>query len=251
PGRIDSGSSGSPILDNEGHVLGSLSTGVADCNNPDVNGNCPANSTACDVTAYPYDTWYSKFSATYQQVRDYLELPLPPILATNPTVFSASPNPIYTTGGSLGTTTVFANAPAGTKSVEVHVGSPTGTLFYATTSLTSQGVTGNWVSNGLQFYLQDTSNGKPLTAANTLGVVTAQVVSNPTLTASPSTIVTPNGFPLGETTLSWDAPGHVSVELLVGSPTGPVLAAGGPTGSAATGYWVTDGMTFYLVDEST
>ncbi len=249
PGRIDSGSSGSPILDNEGRVVGSLSTGVLDCNNP--NGVCNPNDTACDVVG-PYDTWYSKFSAIYQQISDYLVLPLPPVLATNPTVFSATPNPIYTTGGSvLGTTTLFVNAPSGTKYSEIRVGSPSGTLLAEFSSLTGQAATGNWVSNGLQFYLQDTSNGKPLTSANTLGVVTAQVVSQPTLTASPSTIVTPNGSPLGETTLSWAAPGHTSVEVLVGSPTGPVLAAGGTSGSAATGYWVTDGMTFYLVDEST
>ena len=63
-GRIDSGSSGSPILDNEGRVLGSLSTGVLDCSNPDASGNCPGNPTACDSRApTPYDTWYSKFSA--------------------------------------------------------------------------------------------------------------------------------------------------------------------------------------------
>jgi hypothetical protein len=116
---------------------------------------------------------------------------------------------------------------------------------------TGQAPTGNWVSNGLQFYLQDTSNGKALTAANTLGTVTAEVISNPTLTASPSTIVTPNGSPLGETTISWVAPGHTNVEVLVGSPTGTVFTMGGPTGSASTGYWVSDGLTFYLVDENT
>jgi hypothetical protein len=252
PGRIDSGSSGSPLLDNEGHVLGSLSTGVPDCNNPDSNGNCPANSTACDVTAFPYDTWYSKFSAIYEQISGYLEQPLPPVLATNPTVFSATPNPIYPTGGStLGTTTLIVNAPSTTTSVQIRIGSPTGTLFYASNSPTGQAVTGNWVSNGLEFYLQDTSSGKTLSSANTLGIVTAQVVSAPTLTASPSTITTPNGSPLGMTTLSWTAPGHTGVEVLVGSPTGPVFAAGGPTGSATTGYWVSDGTTFYLVDENT
>jgi hypothetical protein len=248
PGRIDSGSSGSPILDNEGRVLGSLSTGVLDCNNP--SGVCSPNATACDI-AGPYDTWYSKFSATYQQIRDYLERPLPPVLATNPSVFSATPNPIYTNGSALGSTTLFVNAPSGTTTSEIRVGGPSGALFAEFFSLTGQAATGNWVSSGLQFYLQDTSNGKALISANTLGVVTAQVISNPTLTASPSTIVPPNGSPLGQTTLSWDAPGHAGVEVRVGSSTGTVLAAGGSTGSANTGYWVSDGMTFYLVDEST
>jgi hypothetical protein len=245
-GTPDSGSSGSGIFDNEGRLLGSLSTGYTDCN----GATCPASATVCDTTA-PYDFWYTKFSATYQQIRDYLELPLPPVLASNASVFSATPNPIYTTGSALGTTTLFVNAPSGTTTSEIRVGSPSGALLAEFFSPTSKAVTGNWVSDGLQFYLQDTSNGKALTAANTLGVVTAQVISNPTLTASPSTIVTPNGSPLGETTLSWDAPGHSSVEIRVGSSTGTVLAVGGTTGSASTGYWVSDGMKFYLVDEST
>ena len=251
-GTPDSGSSGSGIFDNEGRLLGSLSTGLADCSNPDpITGNCPPNSTVCDTPA-PYEFWYSKFSATYEQIRDYLELPLPPVFATNPSVFSAIPNPIYTTNPSgLGTTTLFVNAPSGVMFSEIRVGSPSGTLLSEFSSLTGQATTGNWVSNGLQFYLQDTSGGKALTSANTLGVVTAQVVSQPTLTASPSTIVTPNGSWLGSTTLSWAAPGHTSVEVRVGSSTGAVLAAGGTTGSASTGYWVSDGMTFYLVDQST
>jgi hypothetical protein len=251
-GRIDSGSSGSGIFDDQGRLVGTLSTGVPDCNNPDSSGNCPANSTACDVTAFPYDTWYSKFSATYQQIRDFLELTLPPVLSTNPSVFYATPNPILISGNSgLGTTTLFFNPPSTTKSFQIRIGSPTGTLF-AGGSGSGQAATGNWVSNGLQFYLQDTSNGNALTSANTLGVVTASVIpATATLAASPSTIVTPNGSWLGTTTLSWNAPGHSNVQLRVGSAAGTVFSAGGSTGTATTGNWVSDGLTFYLVDGNT
>jgi hypothetical protein len=35
--------------------------------------------------------------------------------------------------------------------------------------------TGQWVSDGLMFYLQDVSDGKPLTAENTLGTVRMQL----------------------------------------------------------------------------
>jgi len=35
--------------------------------------------------------------------------------------------------------------------------------------------TGVWVDNGTQFYLQDVSGGKPVTAANTLAQVTVIV----------------------------------------------------------------------------
>jgi hypothetical protein len=34
--------------------------------------------------------------------------------------------------------------------------------------------------------------------------------------------------------------------ITIGSPTGPVFADGGPTGSAPTGPWVSNGLTFYL-----
>ena len=38
------------------------------------------------------------------------------------------------------------------------------------------------------------------------------------------------------------------VEIHVGSPGGTLFAAGGPTGSAETGAWVSNGLTFYLQD---
>jgi hypothetical protein len=37
------------------------------------------------------------------------------------------------------------------------------------------------------------------------------------------------------------------VEVRVGSPKGSLFAQGNPQGSAETGNWVKDGMTFYLV----
>lgn len=350
PGRTDDGSSGSGIFDNEGHLLGSLSTGVVDCNNPDSSGNCPANSNACDVTEFAYDTWYEKFGPVYAMVNGYLENPIQPPASTSPSVFSASPNPVTSPTG-LGTVTLTFKAPSGVTSTEIRVGSPSGALLaeggasgtavasgwvrngmqfflqdttngdaltsantlaivsvtvitgpsagpgstnasvfsanpnpiYSATGLGSTTLTYNagsgvtatqihvgsptgplfteggssgsatapgWVSNGLQFYLQNTSNGNALTAANTLAVVTMTVTSTVagTLTASPSTIVTPNGEPYGQTTLTWSAPNSQTVDIFVGSPTGSLFASGGSSGSAPTGDWVTDGMTFYLVD---
>jgi hypothetical protein len=64
------------------------------------------------------------------------------------------------------------------------------------------------------------------------------------ITASPNPIILASGD--GTTTISWNAPGSSIVQIRVGSPTGPVFAYGGPTGSAPTGAWVTDGTTFYL-----
>jgi hypothetical protein len=66
------------------------------------------------------------------------------------------------------------------------------------------------------------------------------------ITATPNPAVhTTNGDAM--TTISWSAPaGVTSVQVTIGSPTGPLFASGGPTGSLATGPWVTNGLTFYL-----
>lgn len=254
-GRIDDGSSGSGIFDNQGHLLGTLSTGVADCNNPNpVTGACPSGSTACDVGG-PYDNWYNKFSATYEQVRDYLEQPIPGPLASDSSVFSASPNPIYTSNAyGLGQTTLTFNALSTVSTVQVHIGSPTGPQLGQASNPGSM-ATGLWVSNGMKFYLQNVTGGLPLTAANTIATVTAQVIQSATgqaplgtLTANPSTIVVPNGSYLGQTTLNWTAVSAKKIELHIGSATGQLFGGGGPSGSATTGDWVSDGMTFYLVD---
>jgi uncharacterized repeat protein (TIGR01451 family) len=68
------------------------------------------------------------------------------------------------------------------------------------------------------------------------------------LTAMPNPALVTSGS-LGMTTLSWSAPSSVQgVELHVDAPDGPLLAAGGQTGTAQTEQWVSDGMTFYLQD---
>lgn len=91
--------------------------------------------------------------------------------ATNTGVqFSASPNPIPLNGATYGQTNVIWNCPAPTQYIQVRVGSPTGPLF--TTNFPSgQMMTNVWVVDGQLLYLQDISNGKPLTAANTLAIL--------------------------------------------------------------------------------
>jgi hypothetical protein len=77
----------------------------------------------------------------------------------------------------------------------------------------------------------------------------APATSDNPISASPNPIVNPSGG-FGQTTISWNAMGATSVEIHVGSPTGPLFAAGSPTGSMQTGMWVTDGMEFFLQDTS-
>jgi len=67
------------------------------------------------------------------------------------------------------------NAPAATE-VDIRIGAPNGTAMgtqprYGVTS------TGPWVTDGMMFYLQDISGGKPLTPDNTLGTFRAVVRS--------------------------------------------------------------------------
>ncbi len=92
---------------------------------------------------------------------------------TDGTFLTASPNPIPVTGGADGTTTLTWNAP-NAQIIQIRVGSPNGPL------LTDYGpsgsmTTGAWVTDGLTFYLQDLTGGKPLTAANTLASVTVHL----------------------------------------------------------------------------
>ena len=89
--------------------------------------------------------------------------------STSNDAISASPNPATMRASGRGVTTISWNAGSST-SIEIHVGSPTGTLFVSGGTQGSA-QTGEWVVNGLTFYLQDVSGGKPLTAANTLGIV--------------------------------------------------------------------------------
>jgi hypothetical protein len=79
---------------------------------------------------------------------------------------SASPNPIPITGGALGTTTIRWTAP-NVQTIEVRVGNPSGALLTYGGNKGSV-TTGAWVTDGVTFYLQDVSGGKPLTAENTL-----------------------------------------------------------------------------------
>ena len=87
---------------------------------------------------------------------------------------NASPNPaspLDSTG--LVQATLTWGAP-GASQVEIRVGSPDGALLSGG-GTTGTATTGPWVTNGMRFFLQDVSAGKPLTAANTLAQVTVIV----------------------------------------------------------------------------
>lgn len=90
---------------------------------------------------------------------------------------TADPNPIPVCDGSGVGVTRLSWTSVGPSKVEVHVGSPDGVLF-AQTAPTATSQTGKWVTNEMIFYLQDTSGGKPLTAANTLATATVKITAD-------------------------------------------------------------------------
>ena len=80
---------------------------------------------------------------------------------------TANPNPIQVAGNAaVGSTTISWIAPD-VEIVEVHIGIPDGKLI-ATGWDRGSVQTGLWVSDGMTFYLQDVTGGKPLTSDNTL-----------------------------------------------------------------------------------
>lgn len=83
---------------------------------------------------------------------------------------TANPNPIPVTDkAALGQTTISWSAPDA-QVIEIHIGSPNGKLF---TMEGNRGSiqTGLWVSDSLTFYLQDVTNGNPLTSDYTLATL--------------------------------------------------------------------------------
>ena len=154
--------------------------------------------------------------------------------------FTANPNPVTLAAGTtVGKTTLAWSAP-GHSSLRVVAGS---TLFAAGLPSSGSADTGNWVSDGLIFSLVDSVNGATL---STITVHTTAANGSVSFTANPNPITLAAGTTVGKTTLTWSAPGHNLLEIFAGST---LFAAGLPsTGSADTGGWVRDGLTFSLVD---
>ncbi|MFQ5741001.1 MAG: hypothetical protein ACE5JX_18520 [Acidobacteriota bacterium] len=164
-----------------------------------------------------------------------------------PATFTADPNPIQVCEGPVGKTTIIWDAP-GVQKVEVRVGSPDGTVFTRTGPKGSK-ETGQWVRNGMVFYLLDASDGFVLATVRVKFTRTG-CPAPPVITATPNPIMVCDGG-AGKTDISWMAEGFSRVEIRVGSPDGTLFARGGASGSKETGKWVRDGLTFFLLDRET
>ena len=89
---------------------------------------------------------------------------------------TASPNPIKVCDKSGSGITTLTWTATGTDAIEVRVGRPDGDLF-AKAVPDGSWKTGKWVGDGMTFYLQDVSGGKPLTAENTIATAVINVTA--------------------------------------------------------------------------
>ncbi len=147
--------------------------------------------------------------------------------------------------------TTLAWTSYGTSAVEIHVNAPNGNMFAGSGPGSFSSTTGHWVRDGTTFYLQNVSNGLPLTSANTLATV--RITAFPpagSISANPNPF-TPDAYGKGQTTLTWTSTATRSVEVHINAPDGSMFAGSGPGSfSSTTGHWVRDGTTFYLQNVS-
>jgi hypothetical protein len=169
------------------------------------------------------------------------------MFAATPDVLSLAP------GRGSGRVTLNWQVP-GVSQVQIRVGSPYGPPLTGFEAPVGSAETGDWVTDGMVFYLQNASNGDSAGPANTISTVQVHADSSGStaprgiIASSPVILVSPG---LGRTTLSWRTTGVRTVQVRINSPAGPPMTGfESPSGSATTGDWVADGMTFYLQDAS-
>jgi glycosyltransferase involved in cell wall biosynthesis len=74
--------------------------------------------------------------------------------------------------------------------------------------------------------------------------------STGSISAHPKLIPTEDFSGYGQTKLSWTSRKTKCVEIHINSPDGPLFSRSGPSGTASTGKWISNGMLFYLQDVS-
>ncbi|HKQ04906.1 MAG TPA: hypothetical protein VJ464_07225 [Blastocatellia bacterium] len=90
---------------------------------------------------------------------------------------TANPNPIKVCDKTGAGVTTISWAANGASAIEVHIGKPDGDTFVAKADPVGHWTTSKWVGNGMTFYLQDVSGGKPLAAENTIATLTVNVTA--------------------------------------------------------------------------
>jgi len=191
---------------------------------------------------------YGRFSVALPYLESYLR-------SVNGAVSMSSAPSITATPLTPGGRTTLTWQASGHTQVQIRIGSPTGPAMTGLEPPVGSAQSGNWVVDGMIFYLQDASDGDSLGSAKTLASVSVKtaggVIRGGTITASPNPVRVAAGQSRGATTLNWRATGVTQIQIRVGSSAGsPLTGIESATGSTSTGNWVTDGLTFYLQDAS-
>jgi hypothetical protein len=157
------------------------------------------------------------------------------------TVFTGSPDPFVPNASGLGQITLTWSAPSAA-AVQIRIGSADGQLW-AQSPNQGSATTGQWVSNGMQFFLQDVTHSVP---GETLATFTATDLP-PNLPNENLFIASANGQEL-----IYSAPDATLLEVHVNSPNGPLL--GRTTASSGAiplvAPWVQNNQMFFLQDVS-
>src|SRR5271157_4619180 len=165
-----------------------------------------------------------------------------PFISVGQVTFTGSPDPFTTNADGIGQITLTWSAP-GVSTTEVHLSSPSGQLFTRAAG-SGSAATGEWVTNGMTFYLQDVSTSTP---GSTLATFTAHSASTAGLPPNTNLLASMNN---GQQ-LFYNVTGPTLLEVHLFIPSGPLLARIGPgQGMVKTGPWIFNGMRFYLQDVS-
>jgi hypothetical protein len=174
-GITQSGSSGSPLLaeiNGRPYLVGTLSAG------PDVNED---NDRQVCRTRNMIAS-YGRFSAAFPYLEAFLTSTASTSGASNSTdrqgILMATPGLVMPAAGqTLGATRLSWQA-SGVTSVQIRVLSPTGPPMTGIEAPSGSATTGDWVSDGMLFYLQDATDGDSSGAAKTLATIRVNVTAN-------------------------------------------------------------------------
>ncbi len=125
--------------------------------------------------------------------------------------------------------------------VEIRIGAPEGTVFARSRGSGSRD-TGNWVTDGMEFFLVDVEAGQVLQRFR----VSLRRSCESRIWADPNPVEICDGSAVGSSVIFWEAPVERRVEVRLGSPTGALFATSWGSGRQATGKWVKEGTTFIL-----
>jgi hypothetical protein len=179
------------------------------------------------------------------------------VRAPRPVMFTADPNPAHVSDGTGCAVVKLHWSAPDSPVVEIRVKSPDGLLLASGGPKGSVG-TGQWVTDGMRFFLYDAARRTTIgrLAVTVIDTVYAESGSSPlepgvvTFTAEPNPVHVADGSGKAAVTLHWTAPDATRVELRVNSPDGPLVATGGRCETVVTDRWVTDGTVFFLQEAS-